>query len=116
MQKKFPCKELRSIDQLWLKYSQGKFGISVQQRIYQSLGGTKEYNQDVWRSMGERVGWRQGGDWLSYNDLNFSQTAQSGHLPTGYGWGGLWWDNRDVTILPSCPDMQSVTHKNFQRS
>ena len=41
---KFPCKELRSIDQLWLKYSRGKFGISVQQQIYQSLGGTKEYN------------------------------------------------------------------------
>ncbi len=40
---KFPCKELRSIDQLWLKYSRGKFGISVQQQIYQSLGGTKEY-------------------------------------------------------------------------
>ncbi|MGC8452340.1 MAG: GUN4 domain-containing protein [Cylindrospermopsis raciborskii] len=26
---KFPCKELRSIDKLWLKYSRGKFGISV---------------------------------------------------------------------------------------
>jgi hypothetical protein len=87
---KFPCKELRSIDQLWLKYSRGKFGISVQQQIYQSLGGTKEYNprtkeynQDVWRSMGDRVAWRQGGKWLYYSDLNFSQTAPSGHLPSG---------------------------------
>jgi hypothetical protein len=71
---KFPCKELRSIDQLWLKYSRGKFGISVQQQIYQSLGGT-------WESMGDRVGWRQGGSWLSYSDLNFSQTAPLGHLP-----------------------------------
>ncbi|EFA70865.1 Serine/Threonine protein kinase [Cylindrospermopsis raciborskii CS-505] len=26
----FPCKELRTIDNLWLRYSQGKFGISVQ--------------------------------------------------------------------------------------
>ncbi|WP_247650181.1 GUN4 domain-containing protein, partial [Cylindrospermopsis raciborskii] len=42
---KFPCKELGIIDQLWLKYSRGKFGISVQQQIYQSLGGTKAYNQ-----------------------------------------------------------------------
>ena len=81
---KFPCKELRSIDQLWLKYSRGKFGISVQQQIYQSLGGTKEYNRDVWRSMGDRVGWRQRGQWLSYRDLNFSQTAPSGHLPYAY--------------------------------
>jgi hypothetical protein len=78
---KFPCKELRSIDQLWLKYSRGKFGISVQQQIYQSVGGTKEFNWDTWRSMGDRVGWRQGGQWLSYSDLNFSQTAPSGQLP-----------------------------------
>jgi hypothetical protein len=120
---KFPCKELRSIDKLWLKYSGGKFGISVQQQIYQSLGGTTvELNSDVWESMGDRVGWRQGGQWLAYSDFNFSQTAPSGHLPgiggtcqwteglCGEGWGWV------VRGFPSCPDMQSVTHKNFQRS
>ncbi len=81
---KFPCKELRSIDQLWLKYSRGKFGISVQQQIYQSLGGTKQYNKEIWESMGDRVGWRQRGKWLSYSSYNFSQTAPSGHLPLFY--------------------------------
>ncbi|OSO94722.1 hypothetical protein B7O87_01955 [Cylindrospermopsis raciborskii CENA303] len=86
---KFPCKKLRSIDQLWLKYSGGKFGISVQQQIYQSLGGTKQYNQDVWSSMGDCVGWRQRGKWLSYNDLSFSQTAPSGHLPRFVGLVGV---------------------------
>jgi hypothetical protein len=106
---KFPCKELRSIDQLWLKYSGGKFGISVQQQIYQSLGGTKEYNYDVWRSMGQRVGWMIGANWLSWSDLNFTQTAPSGHLPVvsagrmtpwGFwlGWGG---------VLPSFPLVQT---------
>ncbi len=98
---KFPCKELRSIDQLWLKYSRGKFGISVQQQIYQSLGGTKEYNEKVWESMGDRVGWRQAGNWLKagnwlyYYQLNFTQTAPSGHLPyrvyTPGLWMGKWW-------------------------
>ena len=87
---KFPCKELRSIDQLWLKYSRGKFGISVQQQIYQSLGGTKSYDQKVWESMGDRVGWRNESSWLSYSDLNFSQTEPSGRLPcvlsVGRGW------------------------------
>jgi hypothetical protein len=96
---KFPCKELRSIDQLWLKYSRGKFGISVQQQIYQSLGGT-----NVWRSMGDRIGWRQGGQWLSYRDLNFSQTAPSGHLPVTaarHGWGGGWqWEGSVVVVFP----------------
>ena len=79
---KFPCKELRSIDKLWLKYSGRKFGISVQQQIYHSLGGTKEFKSNVWRSMGERVGWMDGaGLWLNWWDLNFTQTALSGHLP-----------------------------------
>jgi len=87
---KFPCDKLRSIDQLWLQYSGGKFGISVQQQIYQSLGGTKEYyNYDVWTSMGDLVGWRKGGKWLAYSDLNFSQTAPSGHLPTCACRGGV---------------------------
>ena len=36
---KFPCEDLRTIDQLWVKYSNGRFGFSVQERIYQSLGG-----------------------------------------------------------------------------
>ena len=89
---KFPCKELRSIDQLWLKYSRGKFGISVQQQIYQSLGGTKSYDQKVWESMGDRVGWRQAGKHLCYREINFTQTAPSGHLPVCWGnWAGLYF-------------------------
>ena len=37
----FPCEDLRTIDQLWVKYSDGRFGFSVQKRIYQNLGGTR---------------------------------------------------------------------------
>ncbi|MFN7657566.1 MAG: GUN4 domain-containing protein, partial [Dolichospermum sp.] len=60
----FPCADLRTIDQLWGKYSDGKFGFSVQKRIYQSLGGTREYNSEIWRQFGDKVGWRKGGNWL----------------------------------------------------
>ncbi|WP_449420818.1 protein kinase domain-containing protein [Phormidium nigroviride] len=42
---KFPCEDLRTIDQLWVEYSDGRFGFSVQKRIYQSLGGTREYDR-----------------------------------------------------------------------
>jgi len=35
---KFPCEDLCTIDQLWIKYSNGRFGFSVQKRIYRSLG------------------------------------------------------------------------------
>ena len=86
---KFPCKELCTIDKLWLKHSGRKFGISVQQQIYQSLGDTKDYNGDMWRSMGDCVGWRRRGNWLAYSDLNFTQTAPSGHLPWHWGIGGV---------------------------
>ncbi|OBU76359.1 GUN4 domain-containing protein [Cylindrospermopsis raciborskii] len=73
----FPCKELRTIDNLWLKYSQGKFGISVQQEIYKNLGGTKQFDENVWRSFGRMVGWRD-----HYSDYNFSLSAPTGHLPS----------------------------------
>jgi serine protease Do len=111
--KNFPCKELRSIDQLWLKYSRGKFGISVQQQIYQSLGGTKKFNYRIWKSMGDRVGWRQGGQvaCLQRFKLFTNSTVRS---PAVYAKEGS--RGRNLRILPSCPDMQSVTHKNFQRS
>ncbi|MEB3145320.1 MAG: GUN4 domain-containing protein, partial [Cylindrospermopsis raciborskii 1523720] len=80
----FPCKELRTIDNLWLRYSQGKFGISVQQEIYKNLGGTKEFNIEVWESFGDRVGWRKQGSWLYYKDLNFSLSAPTGQLPLNF--------------------------------
>jgi hypothetical protein len=38
--REFPCEELRVIDSLWRKYSQGRFGFSVQIQTYQSVGGS----------------------------------------------------------------------------
>ncbi|PNK01777.1 hypothetical protein CEP10_18360 [Cylindrospermopsis raciborskii S07] len=102
----FPCKDLRTIDNLWLKYSQGKFGISVQQEIYKNLGGTKQFDVNVWRSFGDRVGWRKQGSWLDYRDLNFSLSAPTGHLPQEkmrYGFLSLIVGG--VMFSTSCQDM-----------
>ncbi|MBE9142515.1 serine/threonine-protein kinase [Planktothrix mougeotii] len=79
----FPCEDLRTIDQLWVKYSNGRFGFSVQKCIYQSLGGTRSSDRKVWEVFGEQVGWRVNGNFLFYKDLNFHQTAPVGHLPCG---------------------------------
>jgi hypothetical protein len=89
---KFPCEDLRTIDQLWVKYSNGRFGFSVQKRIYQSLGGTRSYDSKVWKAFGDQVGWRVRGSWLNYKDLKFNQTAPSGHLPGGLvnDWRWAW--------------------------
>jgi serine/threonine protein kinase len=79
----FPCDDLYNIDRLWLKYSNGKFGFSVQKRIYQSLGGTRNYDRNIWKTFGKMVGW-QGGlfeAWKYYSDINFDIKAPEGHLP-----------------------------------
>ncbi|MCF4968522.1 serine/threonine-protein kinase [Nostoc sp. CMAA1605] len=34
---KLPCEDLQIIDQLWLKYSQGRFGFSIQKQIYERV-------------------------------------------------------------------------------
>jgi len=84
---RFLCEDLRTIDQLWVKYSNGLFGFSVQKRIYESLGGSGEYDQKIWEAFGDRVGWRVNHKWLSYTDLKFNTKAQIGHLPRGGGYG-----------------------------
>lgn len=40
--RQFPCEDLRIIDQLWVNYSNGHFGFSVQKEIYLSVGGILE--------------------------------------------------------------------------
>jgi serine/threonine-protein kinase len=78
----FPCEDLRTIDQLWVKYSNGRFGFSVQKRIYQSLGGTLSYDEKVWKAFGDQVGWRVEGSWFYYNkEQKFNLIAPVGHLP-----------------------------------
>ena len=79
----FPCEDLRTIDQLWVKYSNGRFGFSVQKRIYESLGGTREYDEKIWEAFGDRVGWRVKNTWLEYNELKFNTKAPVAHLPAG---------------------------------
>ena len=88
----FPCTDLRTIDQLWVKYSDGKFGFSVQKKIYQSLGGTEEYSRKVWEKFGEKVGWIKGDRWLSYDELTWIRDTlahYTGHLP-GVGVSFNW--------------------------
>lgn len=84
----FPCTDLRTIDQLWVKYSNGHFGFSVQKKIWQEVGGKADYKTGC--QLADRVGWRTGTDWLSYSDLTFNTNAPAGHLPSA-GAGLLQW-------------------------
>lgn len=95
----FPCEDLRAIDGLWVKYSNGHFGFSVQKQIYVECGAKldgKYPGNEIWQKFGDRVGWRKDGNWLSYSALTPSLSSPQGNLPTclraglgGGGWGGV---------------------------
>lgn len=93
----FPCEDLKTIDDLWVQYSRGKFGFSVQKKIYVECGAKLdgEYPGDkIWNKFSDRVGWRKGGKYLDYFDLkadpsyrtaNLSLLSPTGEFPAFFG-------------------------------
>ena len=77
----FPCTDLRTIDQLWVKYSNGHFGFSVQKRIWLECGGKVDYETQC--CLGECVSWcNNESNWLTKDQYNYSLDALAGHLPS----------------------------------
>jgi hypothetical protein len=72
--KDFPCQDLQTINDLWVKYSQGRFGFSVQSNVWESIG--EDYGK-----FSDAVGWRHDSDWLEYSQLSFSLQAPVGQMP-----------------------------------
>ncbi|TAE60013.1 MAG: serine/threonine kinase [Nostocales cyanobacterium] len=87
----FPCDDLCIIDHLWVKFSNGRFGFSVQQRIYEGLVNSGKYDNDFSRISEKRryqlldavffnaVGWTR-----TQDNFIFDLQAPIGHLPTFY--------------------------------
>ena len=71
----FPVRDLRTLDRLWLMYSAGKFGFSVQRKIWLSVG--KDFSK-LWT----KIAWRSGNSWTRYpKEFTWDLTAPVGHLP-----------------------------------
>jgi len=108
---KFPCKDLRTIDRLWVKNSKNHFGFSVQKRVWKSLGGTNEWVKENtltfnnyhfpkiltkyqfalgWKEEG-RGYWKDSGMWLTLQRIYNDQAPKKGQLPT-LGWGDHIYD------------------------
>ena len=67
--------DLESLDRLWVVYSQGRFGFSVQLRLLRSLAGR-------WDQLWPRLGWKQAGVWTRYPAaFTWTLEAPEGHLP-----------------------------------
>ena len=71
----FPCEELLIIDGLWRRYSNDRFGFSVQKTIYVDCGAKldgKYPGDEIWNRFYDRVGWA---------DVRYDTQSPEGHLP-----------------------------------
>ena len=88
--REFPRYDLHIINQLWVKYSDGKFGFSIQKQIFQ-------YHQQFITG----CGWIENiakNEWVKYEDYNFSLDANIGHLPSTPQIVGLSFKNvKEIT-------------------
>ena len=91
----FPCHDLLKIDNLWVRYSNGKFGFSIQKEIWKSCGATQDNSYQIndvenYYYCGEKLGWKIEDKLLTYGELSFYLKAPKGHLPGGVlNW--LWF-------------------------
>jgi hypothetical protein len=89
----FTISDLQTINTLWLVYSEGKFGFSVQREIWLSLGKN-------WEKFWAKIGWKNGNTWTRYPDgFTWNLTAPVGHLPLSNQLRG----NRVIAALFSHP-------------
>lgn len=89
--KRFPCSVLRVIDRLWLKYTGGRFGFSIQLKQYRRVGGTLEsaiaQDLEMLKRLGDRLGWRENGIWKTSEQAQYSVEDPVGCYPV------IWWDS-----------------------
>ncbi|WP_238993770.1 ankyrin repeat domain-containing protein [Calothrix sp. PCC 6303] len=93
---KIPLNLIQEIDRAWLKASGGRFGFSVQAKIWQQAVKAHPKNSErAVNAFRDRVGWKLkaprtendfiSSDWLNESELNYSLQAAAGHLP----WAGV---------------------------
>jgi WD40 repeat protein len=101
----FPLKDWQIVDRLWVKYSAGQFGFSIQLRIWLEIGALlgEDYEtygdrlgRDLNRKFAERVGWQVQTVDDDIPQLTWNLQAPVGHLPgytysrcmNDFKWGG----------------------------
>ncbi|MCL1470160.1 GUN4 domain-containing protein [Argonema antarcticum] len=98
------CTDIRTLDELWLKYSSGRFGFSVQHEIYletwrKCRSDTIEFAKceriemnenkaDVEATIKASTPFYEKVRWRTNDSLNYSISAPRGHLPYIFGTSG----------------------------
>ncbi|OUC13421.1 MAG: molecular chaperone DnaJ [Alkalinema sp. CACIAM 70d] len=89
---------LSAIDQLWLQYSNGRFGFSVQRQIWQQLG-CKSSNDIALQTLSENrfaqsLHWRKGNSWICpWDAFNDDMQAPLGSYPRAYIFALSGWQS-----------------------
>lgn len=76
-----PGTVLNTLDRLWVQYSNGNFGFSVQKRIWIQVGADSHADWKTVSQFALTVGWGKKRQWLYQKDLYFDLNAPQGHLP-----------------------------------
>ena len=98
----FPVTDLQTIDNLWRVYSEGKFGFSVQRKIWISVG--KDFTK-LW----PKIKWKDGNNWTRYpNEFIWDLSAPRGHLPLSNQLRGV----RVIAAIFDHPVWSTTTKKN----
>jgi hypothetical protein len=107
--RKLPCEVIRTIDDFWTTYSNGRFGLSVQKQIWQNVKSSKpqkisilsklknilgetekegdnDNSKNKWYCFGERVGWYKENNWVAYQNIASELTITTGSFPYCRGW------------------------------
>lgn len=109
----FPAQDILTIDRLWVDYSDGHFGWSIQKLIWQDVGGKLSADYETYRRFGERVGWRVNGSWLNYSDITFTLKALQGHLPWDIEVFWHWWTPNGLGWKMGCGGAYLLSHPSL---
>lgn len=108
--KKFQCQDLKAVDKLWVTNSKGKFGYSVQKKIYLETGNSLDFDWEnetftKWSDEGYnkfvvRVGWKKDKEkWIRYDELPYwkEDISNEGYVPR------VWQSRMGTRRLRSVP-------------
>lgn len=81
--KQFPCKDLRTINQLWVRYSKGRFGFTPQNKIWNRVRGLDKNDPNLTRygDLEKLRNFKALVEWDKVWRGTDPRTAPAGHLP-----------------------------------
>lgn len=99
----FPREEFCTIDRLWVEFSNGRFGFSVQKQLYLECGNRPgRYDEGLHCKFCDSVGWCFNDipmvEWFDYSELTFDLCAPIRHLPAATSFAGGWYKTAVVGV------------------